>query len=234
MCGRIVLAKDPIENAGFFQLSLFPERILEPDYNLAPSKEVYIIVDKRAEDGTHQRALEIARWGLVPSWAKDPAIGNRLTNARSETVSEKPSFREAFARRRCLVPVDGYYEWYASAQETAPGRPRKQPFYLHDPQERPLAIAGLYEWWRAGPSEPWLLTCTLLTRAATPDLARIHDRMPVIVPPHQWGWWLDNSQRVDVNELAPAVLEAHAVSTAVNSSRSSGPALIEPIAFDWE
>ncbi|MFA7324675.1 MAG: SOS response-associated peptidase family protein, partial [Candidatus Nanopelagicales bacterium] len=82
--------------------------------------------------------------------------------------------------------------------------------------------------------EPWLLTCTLLTRAATPDLARIHDRMPVIVPPHQWDWWLDNAQRVDVNELAPAVLEAHAVSTAVNSSRSSGPALIEPIAFDWE
>jgi len=234
MCGRIILSQSQSEISGFLKATLFPERLLETDYNLTPSKDLYILVDKRGEDGSVVRALEIARWGLVPSWAKDPSIGNKLTNARSETVHEKPSFREAFARRRCLVPVNGYYEWYVSSQLTAAGKPKKQPFCMEHPDGDILTIAGLYEWWRAERTDPWLLTCTLLTRAAAPNLEQIHDRMPVIVPPDRWDWWLDNSQQVDVDELPPAVVQAHPVSPAVNSSKSEGPSLREPIDFDFD
>lgn len=234
MCGRIILSQSQSEISGFLKATLFPERLLETDYNLTPSKDLYIVVDKRGEDGSVVRALEIARWGLVPSWAKDPSIGNKLTNARSETVHEKPSFREAFARRRCLVPVNGYYEWYVSSPLTAAGKPKKQPFCMEHPDGDILTIAGLYEWWRAKRADPWLLTCTLLTRAAAPNLEQIHDRMPVIVPPDRWDWWLDNSQQVDVHELPPAVVQAHPVSPAVNSSKSEGSSLREPIDFDFD
>jgi len=234
MCGRIILSQRQAEISDFLKTMLVSERLIEANYNLTPSQDVYIGVNRRAADGSTVRSLEVARWGLVPSWAKDPSIGGKLTNARSETVQEKPSFLEAYARRRCLVPVNGYYEWYVSPHETVSGKPKKQPFCMEDPQGRPLAIAGLYEWWRAGPTDPWQLTCTLMTRAAAPNLERIHDRMPVIVPSQRWDWWLDNRTQVDVTELEPALLEAHAVSTAVNSSKSAGPELREPIAFVWE
>ena len=136
MCGRIILSQRQSEISGFLRATLFPERVLEPDYNLTPSKDLYIAVDKRGADAADARSLEIARWGLVPSWAKDSSIGNKLTNARSETVHEKPSFSAAYARRRCLVPVNGYYEWYASSQFNASGKPKKQPFCMEHPRGR--------------------------------------------------------------------------------------------------
>ena len=130
------------------------------------------------------------RWGLVPSWAKDPSIGSRLINARMETVTEKPAFRRAFAKRRCLLPADGYYEWYGAE------RGKKQPFYITRRDGRPLAMAGLYEFWRAPDADPedrdaWLVTCTVLTTTAEDDVGRIHDRMPLMVPPDRWAEWLD-------------------------------------------
>jgi putative SOS response-associated peptidase YedK len=180
------------------------------------------------------RRLEIARWGLIPSWAKEAAISTKLTNARVETVSEKPSFRSAFAKRRCLIPADGYYEWYR------PERGAKQPFYIHRTDGRSLAMAGLYEWWRdpANPESEPRLTCTVITTAATEQLAVIHDRMPVMIDAADWAAWLDPS--VAGKDLPPVMLEsgftlglvAEPVSTAVGNVRNNGPSLIAPIAPD--
>ena len=137
-----------------------------------------------------ERALVTGRWGLVPSWAKDPSIGSRMINARAETVAEKPAFRRAFAKRRCLIPADGYYEWYTPTDPTAPvgrsGKPVKQPFFIHPADGSSLAMAGLYEWWRdpsrdEGDPEAWRLTCTVITTDAADEIGRIHDRMPMTI-----------------------------------------------------
>jgi putative SOS response-associated peptidase YedK len=224
---------------------------LAADYNVAPTKEVYAVLSRppsKEKERPAQRQLRVLTWGLVPSWAKDPAIGNRLINARVETVAEKPAFRKAFASRRCLLPADGYYEWYTPEQEAedTPGedkkrkKPRKQPFFIHHPDGSVLAMAGLYEIWRdptKADDDPdrFRWTCTVLTTDAEDDLGRIHDRMPLLVEKDKYGAWLDPTQS-DAEVLsgllvpaAPGRLEAYPVSTMVNNVKNNGPELVEPL-----
>lgn len=203
--------------------------VLAPDYNIAPSKLAGIITLNA--DG--MRVLDLASWGLIPSWAKEASISRTLTNARSETAAKKPSFRGAMARTRCIVPVQGYYEWY---------RPAKQPFYIHSSGGETLAVAGLYELWRDPkvPDSPPRLTFTILTREPIADIAMIHDRMPVLLPPGVWSEWLDpatSSERtaaivdpVGPTQLENGSLDAYPVATTVNSVRNNGPSLINPVA----
>jgi len=233
MCGRYAAATTAADWVEEFEVADAAERVLAPDYNVAPTKEMYLIA-AGVDDGETTRRMEIARWGLIPSWAKEASIATKLTNARVETVSEKPSFRSAFAKRRCLIPADGYYEWYR------PEKGAKQPFYIHRTDGRSLAMAGLYEWWRdpsnieAAPR----LTCTVITTAATAELAVIHDRMPVMIGQSDWTEWLDPS--VPGKELPLPMLEggfrlelvAEPVSVAVGNVRNNGPSLLAPIALD--
>ncbi|MSW93550.1 MAG: SOS response-associated peptidase [Actinobacteria bacterium] len=231
MCGRYVAAQDPAALVAEFEVVAPPEQYLPPNYNVAPSTSVYVVVDKRQGDEPPARSLEVAKWGLVPSWAKDPGIGAKMTNARSETVASKPSFKKAFASQRCLVPADGYYEWYTSTEVTSSGRPAKLPFFIHAADGATLAMAGLYEWWRS-PEGSWLLTCCVLTKQATQGLIQIHDRMPVMVPQARWNWWLDSALQIEIAPLLDprlVPLEAYPVSTAVNNARNSGPELMAPI-----
>jgi putative SOS response-associated peptidase YedK len=161
-----------------FGLDATPE--LEPRFNVAPGQQVANVI----QDPEAGRVLQARRWGLVPYWAKDPKLGARLVNARAETAAEKPAYRDAFRRRRCLVPADGFFEWAGS------GRSRRQPWYISRPDAACFAIAGLYERWRR-PEGDWLESCVLLTTDASPQLAAIHDRMPVILNPSEWPLWLD-------------------------------------------
>jgi putative SOS response-associated peptidase YedK len=214
------------------------EERLEPDWNVAPTKPVYAIVTRspRGEpDLAPTRRLVTLQWGLVPFWAKDPKVGARMINARIETAAEKPAFREAFVKRRCLLPADGFYEWY-----TPEGTKAKQPFFIRRRGGGTLAMAGLYEFWRDseasrdGPSA-WLRTCTILTTTATDAVGHIHDRQPLFVPEAAYAAWLDpdNTDPDALTELLTAGeavgLEAYPVSTAVNNHRNNGPELIEPL-----
>jgi len=250
MCGRYAAAKDPNALAEEFEVASVPEEVLPPDYNVAPTKKVYIVVDKAHDDdftspsqsgkegaspSDLERALVVARWGLVPSWAKDPSIASHTINARAETVAEKPSFRSAFVRRRCLVPADGYYEWYQGPPQGPGGIPQKQPFYIHSTDGSTLAMAGLYEWWREpGPTEAWRLTCSIITTEATDDVARIHNRMPMTIRPDAWERWLDPAMSgPEITRLMrPAALGSfvgHPVSSTVNAVRNNGPALLDAV-----
>lgn len=245
MCGRYAAAKDTAALVEEFEAVPSDESLLPPDYNVAPTKRVRIIVDREL-DGAQARTIEVGRWGLVPSWAKDPSIGSRMINARAETAAEKPAFRSAFAKRRCLVPADGYYEWYLPTEPDAPkgrgGKPLKQPFYIHPADGSSLPMAGLYEWWRdraRGDDDPeaWRLTCTIITTDATDDLGRIHDRMPMTVARDHWSAWLDPAVGADEARslFAPAAslrLDAYPVSTLVNNVRNNGPELLAPLEAD--
>ena len=189
------------------------------------------------DTGPAERQLRVVRWGLVPYWAKDPAIGSRMINARAETVSEKPAYRRAFARRRCLLPADGFYEWQQVVEE---GRKRKQPYFIHRADGGPLAFAGLYELWhdKSRPEEDddaWLWTTTIITTTATDEVGQIHDRMPMVIDPASWQDWLDpdNNDVAGVRQLlVPAVagrLTSYPVSTAVNNVRNNGPELLDAV-----
>ena len=251
MCGRYATARDPADLIEEFGVDrdLVDEQ-LAPNYNVAPTDPVYAVVErlnKEQPSEPPQRQLRVVRWGLVPSWAKDRKIASKLINARSETLAEKPAFRKAFATRRCLLPADGYYEWYTddpaeSAADTPRGKQRnhpKQPYFIRNRGGGVLPMAGLYEFWRdpqADPDvDPWLWSSTVITTEATDDIGRIHDRMPMLVEPENWARWLD--PRIDDLEmlselLVPAAagrLEAFAVSTQVNDVRNNGPELIEPL-----
>lgn len=238
MCGRYASTRARQELLDEFQVELdASEDALQPDYNVAPTKSVPAVIKRapKGEEGeseTPVRMLRPLRWGLVPSWAKDPKIGSRMINARLETVHEKPAFRRAFARRRCLLPADGFYEWYEI--KVPEGKPRKQPFFIRPRDGGVMAMAGLYELWR-DPDGEWVWTCTVITTAATDEVGRIHDRMPMIVEPDMWAAWLDPAV-TDTDEirrlLAPAMagrMEAYPVSTAVNNVRNNGPSLVEPL-----
>lgn len=226
MCGRFVQASSPallLEHFGVDETLAAPEA---PDYNVTPRREVAVVV--QGADG--RRALDRMRWGLVPSWAKEAAIGDRLINARGETVAEKPSFRRAFAARRCIVPVDGFYEWMV-----VPGRRTKQPVYIHGNTGLPLALAGLWESWHdpTVADAPALRTCTIITTSANRTLEPVHDRMPVILAEGAWSVWLDPDADREVLPplLAPAPEDAvvfHEVTTAVNSPRNNDASLLEP------
>ena len=161
MCGRYAASRSPDDLVEEFDIAALPEVRLAPDWNVAPTKDVYVVVERRPRDSEGvpsaavepTRQLQVMRWGLVPGWAKDPAIGSRMINARMETVLEKPAFKRAFAKRRCLVPADGYYEWYTpiDGPKGRGGRPLKQPFYIHPADGGVLAMAGIFEFWRDHP-----------------------------------------------------------------------------------
>ena len=176
----------------------------------------------------------------MPSWAKDPSIGNRMINARMETVADKPAYKRAFAVRRCLLPADGYFEWYPTSQTTKAGKPVKQPFFIRPADGGVLAMAGLYEIWR-DPSraeddpERFRWTCTVLTTEAEDSLGHIHDRMPLMVERDRWAQWLDPRVGGELSLLVPAApgsLEAYPVSTAVGNVRNNGPELVEPLPLE--
>ncbi|SDT12845.1 Putative SOS response-associated peptidase YedK [Nocardioides scoriae] len=251
MCGRYASSRRPEDLVEEFDVTATEVPRLEPDWNVAPTKEVYAVVDRppRDADGEKdeaavpERQLRALTWGLVPFWAKDPSIGSRMINARVETVAEKPAFRRAFERRRALVPADGYYEWYATQALTKAGKPRKQPYFIRPADGGVLAMAGLYEIWR-DPDLPdddparFRWTCTVLTTAAEDSLGRIHDRMPLMLTPDRFDAWLD-PRRHDRDELlgllepaAPGRLEAFPVSTMVSSVRNNGPELVEPLPLE--
>jgi hypothetical protein len=200
---------------------------LEPSWNVAPTAQIYAILDPA-------KVLTTARWGLVPSWAKSLDFAAKTINARVETVAEKPSFRAAFKSRRALIPADGYYEWYSASGPVS----RKQPFYICARDRSPLAMAGLYEWWSADDGTSSILTATVLTREATPQIAEIHDRMPLMLPREAWDGWLTGDLST-VNELLAISetlqeLDAYPVSSAVNSSRENRSSLIEPVPLELE
>jgi putative SOS response-associated peptidase YedK len=260
MCGRFASARKRMELLEEF--SVQRDRVdadLAPDYNVAPTKPVYAVLTRRAShagekapagapepaggqsapgasaapEGPPERQLRVVRWGLVPYWAKDRAIGSRMINARAETVAEKPAFRRAFARRRCLLPADGFYEWQQIADG---GGKRKQPYYIYRADGGVLAFAGLYELWRdqSIPEDhpgSWLWTATIITTRAEDEVGQIHDRMPMVIEPSSWQDWLDpgNTDVADVGRLlVPAVsgrLTSHPVSAAVNNVRNNGPEL---------
>lgn len=252
MCGRYASSKDADDLADEFEV--VDNRVtspIEPDYNVAPTKDVYAVVERppssrdeseRDPDADPLRQLRVLRWGLVPSWAKDPGIGSRMINARMETVAEKPAFRRAFAKRRCILPADGYFEWYELEQTGGKGKPRKQPFFIRPADGGTLAMAGLYEIWRDptkadDDADRFRWTCTVITTEATDDVGRIHDRMPLMVEPDRWHSWLD--PRTDQDSLldllvpaAPGRLEAYPVSTAVGNVRNNGSHLIDPLPVD--
>jgi putative SOS response-associated peptidase YedK len=238
MCGRYASTRARQELLDEFQVELdASEDAIQTDYNVAPTKSVPAVIKRapKGEEGeseTPVRMLRTLRWGLVPSWAKDPKIGSRMINARIETVHEKPAYRRAFARRRCLLPADGFYEWYEI--KVPEGKPRKQPFFIKPRDGAVMAMAGLYELWR-DPDGEWVWTCTVITTAATDEVGRIHDRMPMIVEPKLWTAWLDPTitETDEVRRLlVPAMagrMEAYPVSTAVNNVRNNGPSLVEPL-----
>lgn len=238
MCGRYASSTTTAGLYGAFEIDEVFGDDLEPSWNVAPTDPVRAVLQRRprGEDtgAAEIRQLRTVRWGLVPSWSKDKKGAARLINARRETVTEKPAFKRAAARRRCLLPADGYYEW----QKTADG---KIPWYLHDPHGDQLAFAGLYELW-PDPLLPdddpakWFWSATVITQQATDTLGEIHDRCPVLVPPALHRDWLDcTSGELAVAErllaaIPEPVLEPRVVSPAVNSVRNNGPQLVEAAA----
>jgi putative SOS response-associated peptidase YedK len=221
MCGRYSFAMGTDVYAALFEVA-GPVPALEPRWNVAPTQPVAVVVV--TNEGP--RALRTMRWGLVPSWAKDPSIGNRMINARAETLAEKPSFRDAFRKRRCLVVADGFYEWVRDGE-------RKRPVWIHPRAGGALAFAGLWERWKA-PDGTILETCTIVTTAANGTMAPFHHRMPVILPPSAWARWLDPmpaDPAALADLLVPApddLLEVRPVSTRVNSPANEGPSLLDP------
>lgn len=226
MCGRFTLSQSESVIAEAFELSEVPT--LEPRYNIAPTQLVPTVVrpkvSAQSPEQSEQRQFLLLRWGLIPSWAKDPAIGARLINARSETVTEKPSFRAAFRQRRCLVIADGFYEWQRQER-------KKQPFYFRLQDGQPFAFAGLWERWKA-PNGEAIESCTILTTEANELLRPIHDRMPVILDPKDYELWLDPEvQKPEPLQqlLRPYRSEAmttYPVSTQVNNPTNNSPECI--------
>jgi putative SOS response-associated peptidase YedK len=222
MCGRYTLTVPGEQVAEMFDLAETPQ--LEPRYNIAPTQQVPAI---RVERPGGERRLSFFHWGLIPHWSKDPSIGNRMINARSETAAEKPSFRTPFKRRRCLVVADGFYEWKKR------GSGPKQPYYVHLAGGDPFAFAGLWEHWRGDGEE--IESCTLLTTRPNELMKPLHDRMPVILPSAAYDLWLDPSvdDREQLEELLqpydPEPMEAYPVSTYVNRPGNQGARCIEPL-----
>ncbi|MFR0357436.1 SOS response-associated peptidase [Streptomyces sediminimaris] len=247
MCGRYVATRSPQDLAPLFRVTELPaEEVLAPSWNVAPTDEVWAVLERaprgdRNPSTTVKRELRPLRWGLVPSWAKDMKVGARMINARVETVHEKPAYRRAFAKRRCLLPADGFYEWQ-QAEDPGTGRIRKQPYFIHPEDGQVMALAGLYEYWRdpavRQDDDPaaWLMTCTIITTEATDAAGRVHPRMPLALTPDHYDAWLDPGHQ-DPGELrnlldrpAGGHLDARPVSTAVNNVRNNGPQLLAELA----
>lgn len=245
MCGRYASSRRPEDLIEEFHVEASRvDTTLDQDFNVAPTKPVYAIVERPPtgdKAAAPQRQLRVFTWGLIPSWSKDPKIGSRLINARMETVAEKPAFRRAFAARRCLLPADGYFEWYPTSDLGPGGKPRKQPFFIRPRDHGVLAMAGLYEIWRDpdrtdDDPERFRWTCTVLTTQAEDALGQIHDRMPLMVTADRWNAWLDprpppadQDPRALLVPAVPGTLEAYPVATLVNNVRNNGPELVQPL-----
>ena len=222
MCGRYVVAYDPQTLVAGFSLTRvvpFPRR-----WNVTPQSAVPVVHETKEGE----RIAELMRWGLVPHWAKDAAIGHKMNNARAEGVAEKPSFRQALRRRRCILPASGFYEWLATADG-------KQPWYIRRRDGEPLVMAGLFEDWRPDESAEWLLTCCVITTTPNALTAPIHDRMPVLLAQADWAAWLNRGVQ-DAQAVTPLLrpcppdwLQAWPVSRAVSRGTAEGAALIEPL-----
>ena len=222
MCGRFTLTVDPGELKDTFSDYIFPPKFV-PRFNIAPSQPVLAIPNDE------MNTADFFIWGLIPMWAKDPAIGNRLINARGDTVAEKPSFRGPFKYKRCLILADGFYEWKAH-----PVKKTKTPYYIHMTDRKPFAFAGLWDSWE-GPDGSSVKTCTIITTEPNELMATLHNRMPVILHPRDYAKWLDVSPQTPENLLPlikpfPAdAMSAHPVSTLVNKPGNDTPELVVPV-----
>ncbi len=222
MCGRFTLTIDPNHLQEAFPWAEIPDD-LPPRYNIAPSQPVAVIPN------TGDNTLSMYKWGLIPSWSKDPSIGDRMINARSETLAEKPSFRNAYRRRRCLILADGFYEWKQNL-----GMKSKQPIFIRLKTKRPFAFAGLWEIWNSTEGSE-IRTCTIITTQPNSLLEPIHNRMPVILPPDAYSQWLapEDRQPDQLNGLLipfpPSEMVAFPVSKMVNSPQFDSPDLIKPV-----
>jgi putative SOS response-associated peptidase YedK len=233
MCGRFVQASSPELLVARFGVDEPAAARHEPSYNVAPRATVYAVRDRaEGDDGVadRRRYLSDLRWGLIPPWAKDPKVGDRMINARAESLADKPAYERAFRRHRCLVPAEGFYEWQ-------PRGSRKQPMFIHRRDGEPMAFAGLWAAWRDANGE-WLRSCAIVTTNANNTLAPLHDRMPVVLEERDWDRWLDPGSG-DVDALAhllqPAsddLLVAYPVGTAVNSADNDGPELVERVELE--
>ncbi len=264
MCGRYAATAKPDELVEEFEVDL--DRTGEasrsllaapqeppagtPDYNMAPTKQAPVVLvraPREAERGQDapQRQLRLLTWGLVPSWSTTATGAARMINARAESVRDKPAYARAVARRRCLVPAAGWYEWQVSPTATdGKGRPRRQPFFTRRADGATAGLAGLYEFWRdpevadAQDPDAWLVTFAIITTAAEPGLDRIHDRQPLVLEREDWARWLDPAA-IDPDAVADLLgyrrggrFDAYPVSSAVSSNRSNGARLIEPARSD--
>lgn len=249
MCGRYAASADVEQLIEEFEIDEVADVPDGPSWNIAPTDWVPAVVERapRPDSGepaiagrsmTPVRKLVTLKWGLVPSWSSDAAGGARMINARYETVATKPAYRKAFAARRCLLPADGYYEWYAG-QGSGP-RSRKQPFFIHRADRSLLALAGIYEFWRDdtvphGEPGAWVSSCSIITTRAADALGHIHDRMPMVIARAAWSDWLDPALTdpgvaLDLLRVTDAdQLEAYAVGPAVGNVRTDGPELVEPL-----
>jgi putative SOS response-associated peptidase YedK len=231
MCGRFVSTASPERIASYFDAVADVDSLGE-NFNVAPTQDIYAVVT--GPDGVVR--VQAFHWGLIPSWAKDRKIGSKMINARSETLADKPAFKGLFAKKRCLIPMDGFYEWKAASPDgplDAKGKPRKQPMFISRLDGEPLAVAGLWTAWKdpTDPAARWLHSTTVVTTSANDTMSPVHDRMPVIVPASRWAEWLDpaNHDIAALNELFEArndgILTMHPVSTDVNNVRNNRPDL---------
>ncbi|HEV2087226.1 MAG TPA: SOS response-associated peptidase [Cryptosporangiaceae bacterium] len=229
MCGRYASTKSSHDLAVEFDaVDLTVDEPLRPAYNVAPTDRVRIVRRSRSADA---RVVEAVRWGLVPSWAKDLSVGARMINARDDSLADKPAFRKAFEKRRCLVPADGWYEW--ARRENAPG---KQAFFVTPEDGSALAFAGLWEVW--GGKDDKVLSCAVVTTDAVGELAAIHDRMPLVLSRSRWAAWLGEADADPETLLAPPPpsllggLEIRPVGAAVGNVANEGPELVERVPLE--
>jgi putative SOS response-associated peptidase YedK len=223
MCGRYVSKANRKDVEQEFDLALGPEQHLQVRYNIAPTQIIPVILESKG-----QRIIEQLRWGLIPGWAKDETIGAKLINGRAETLAEKPSFKNAFRSRRCIIPASGFYEWQKA---TSP----KQPFYFYLKDKPVFGFAGLYDEWLHRETGELIETCTIITTEANELLEPVHERMPVILPRELYDEWLDENER-DTRKLQSllrpypaAEMASYPVSRSVNFAQTDSEELIKPL-----
>ncbi len=241
MCGRFAVTTDPALLAqkikAIDEATTAGDAATAPNYNVAPTSTIATVVSRHAEpDDQPTRRVRLMRWGLIPPWAKagsdgaPETKGPMLINARADKVTTSPAFRSSAKSKRCLIPMDGYYEWRVNSDAGA--AKRKTPFFMYREDGEPLFMAGLWSVWKPAKDAPPLLSCTIITTDAPGELGQIHDRMPLVVPERDWDRWLDPDAQVDDDLLArpPDVrgIRMREVSTLVNNVRNNGPQLIEP------
>lgn len=221
MCGRFTLTVSPNTLSNLFNTEWSSP--FKPRYNIAPTQQVPVVRSSPEDNSLH---IDLLKWGLIPSWAKDPSIGSHMINARSETLEEKPSFRTAFKHRRCIIPASGFYEWQMVDK-------RKQPYYISMNNNIPMLFAGLWDHWKA-PDGTVIESCSIISTSSNEIISSLHDRMPVILPEHDINAWLHSSTTADELKslLKPCpsdLMQLYPVSNVVNSPKNDSPECIQPI-----